>query len=715
MRFKRVLLVICFGLLFATSAWTQPANWAVFVPTGAHYNGSGSADFYSYYVNHGFFCSLWDKSGIDHLVWTCCCAGNPGYLDPATPPYAYFDSYSISGNYYDCDGNLLQSNAVSGGSYMIVQGTGSGLSGGIGGSGTYPACILTSMDSASPASECRVSYDLTPVKRSSDYCTTWPSVPPPDSNKPKGKPLGCPIGGSATGSSSTGDPTNALVKNPINVATGNKYEEILDLTISTPGLPLEIRRSYNSQASSDGPLGYGWTHGYDVSLEVVETSPTTRLRIWDSDGRALYFTQIRQTIADEIPFSGESGVKERLKKVISTGEYFLRRKEGNLTYKFGSDGKLLQISDPIGNLQTMTYTGGLLSQVTDNFGKSLSIQYTDNRISSITDPKGQSVLYTYNNGDLTSVAYPDTNSLSYAYLNHNLTDKYDTNNNLIGHWDYDSKGRVITYYSHLENGVPQERIDLSYGFLTTTLTNSKGTTTYTTGIVGGTSVVKEINGCSTCGSTHKVFSYSPRVDLTDLTSVSEGNNYTTRYTYDNPTIPWEQKGEVTQITEALGWPEQRTTSYTYTHRPEDPFLLTQSTETVKSVVDPQQNKVTTIAYDNQGNILSRQESGYVFINGVATPKTYTTQYQYNTLGQLTQINGPRTDVSDITTIEYYANTPDQGNNRGQLKAIVNALSQRTEFSNYDANGNVGTITDPNGVITQRTYDERNRIRPSPTK
>jgi RHS repeat-associated protein len=269
---------------------------------------------------------------------------------------------------------------------------------------------------------------------------------------------------------------------------------------------------------------------------------------------------------------------------------------------------------------------------------------------------------------------------------------------------------VITYYSHLENGVPQNRIDLSYGFLTTTLTNSKGTTTYTTGIVGGVSVLKEINGCSTCGSIHKLFNYSPRVDLTDVTSVSEGNSYTTRYTYDNPTIPWNQVGEVTQKTEALGWPEQRITSYTYAHRTDDPFLLTQSTETMKSVVNPQQNKVTTTTYDTAGNILSRQESGYVFINGTPTPKTYTTQYQYNTLGQLTQINGPRTDVSDITTLEYYPNTSDQGNNRGQLKAIVNALSQRTEFSNYDANGNVGTITDPNGVITQRTYDQRNRIK-----
>lgn len=711
-------MVLVLGLVFATSAWAQPSNWAVAVPTHAQCTGSGSADFYSYYVNNHFFCSLWIKSGIDQFNWACCCAGNPGFLDPADPPYTYFNSYAIAGDYYDCDGNLLQSNAVlAGGPYMVVSGTGS-IYGGIGGQGTFPSCILTGV---TPAAECRVYVDMTPIKNGN--CTSWPAVPPPDPAKHLGRPrphnevievskeVSKDVSETGCKKDAQEDITNSFVGNPVNVTTGNKYEEVLDLSISTPGIPFEFTRSYNSQMSEDGPLGYGWTHSYDVSLEVVETSPTTRLRIWDSDGRALYFIQIRQTNTDEIPFSGESGVKDRLKRVISTGEYFLRRKEGNLTYKFGSDGKLLQISDPNGNMITLTYIGALLTQVSDNFGKSLSIQYnTDNRISSVTDPKGQLILYTYSNGDLTNVTYPDTNSISYAYSNHALTDKYDTNNNLIGHWDYDSKGRVITYYSHLENGVPQTRIDLSYGFLTTTLTNSKGTTTYTTGIVGGISVVKEINGCSSCGSIHKVFSYSPRVDLTDVTSVSEGNNYTTHYTYDDPTIPWEQVGEIIQKTEALSWPEAQTTSYTYTHRTDDPFLLTQSTKTINSVVDPQQNKVTTTSYDSQGNILSRQESGYVFINGVATPKTYTTTYQYNSLGQLTQIDGPRTDVSDITTIQYYANTSGQGNNRGQLMAIVNALGQSTQFSNYDANGNVGIITDPNGVITQRTYDERNRIK-----
>ncbi len=494
----------------------------------------------------------------------------------------------------------------------------------------------------------------------------------------------------------------------MNVATGNKYEEVLDLSISAPGIPVEFRRSYNGQIIFGIPLGYGWTHTYNVSLGVVQTSPTKRIRIWDSDGKALYFSQVQQT-STEILFGGESGVKDRLKQVISTGDYFLRRKEGNLTYRFDSNGKLLEISDPNGNLLTLSYTAGLLTQVSDNFGKNLTIQYTGNRITSVTDPKNQSVLYEYTNGDLTKVTYPDQNFISYAYSNHDLTDKYDTNNNLVGHWGYDNRHRVTTYYSHLKDSVPQERIDLTYQPGSTVVTTSTGTATYTTATIDGINVVQQINGCATCGSVNKSFQYSNLLDLTQVTSIDGSNQYTTQYTYDNPTNPWEQIGEILQMTEALGWPEERATFYTYSHRPDDPFLLTQSTETIKSVVDTQQNKVTTTSYDNQGNILYRQESGYVLINGVPTQKTYTTQYQYNALGQLTQINGPRADVSDMTTVEYYDNIPGEGNNRGQLKAIVNALGQRTEFSEYDANGNVGKIKDPNNVMTQRTYDGRNRI------
>ncbi|MFB3887354.1 MAG: DUF6531 domain-containing protein, partial [Thermodesulfobacteriota bacterium] len=211
-----------------------------------------------------------------------------------------------------------------------------------------------------------------------------------------------------------------FVKNPANVATGNKYEEVLDLSISTPGIPLEFRRSYNGQSDDDGsgPLGYRWTHNFDLGVDVIQASGPRKVRIWDSDGRALYFTE--RSSGSEIIYYGESGVKDRLKEVVSSGHYYLRRKEGNLTYEFGSDGKLLEISDPNGNTLTLTYTTGLLTQVSDNFGKSLTIQYTNNRISSITDPKNQSISYAYTNGDLTSVTYPDNNSITYAYSNHLL-------------------------------------------------------------------------------------------------------------------------------------------------------------------------------------------------------------------------------------------------------------------------------------------------------
>ena len=86
MKLKIAVLFLSLGLIVVPSLLAQPSGWAVFVPTRDAYTGSGSADFYSYYVNHNFWCSLWTLTGIDHLTWTCSGAGNPGFLDPAIPP-----------------------------------------------------------------------------------------------------------------------------------------------------------------------------------------------------------------------------------------------------------------------------------------------------------------------------------------------------------------------------------------------------------------------------------------------------------------------------------------------------------------------------------------------------------------------------------------------------------------------------------------------------
>jgi YD repeat-containing protein len=94
--------------------------------------------------------------------------------------------------------------------------------------------------------------------------------------------------------------------------------------------------------------------------------------------------------------------------------------------------------------------------------------------------------------------------------------------------------------------------------------------------------------------------------------------------------------------------------------------------------------------------------GSCFITGMAAASVEsTTSYTYNSLGLMESIDGPRVDVSDITTFGYDA--------QGNRTSITNTLSQVTQITAYDASGRPLTIVDPNEVTTQLTYDPRGRL------
>nr|WP_020564388.1 RHS repeat protein [Methylosarcina fibrata] len=122
---------------------------------------------------------------------------------------------------------------------------------------------------------------------------------------------------------------------------------------------------------------------------------------------------------------------------------------------------------------------------------------------------------------------------------------------------------------------------------------------------------------------------------------------------------------------------------------------------------------TAWTYDSLGNVTQKT------LKDTATGRmrTWNTGYTYSAAvpGALLQTveDGPRTDVADLTTTDYYA--PDAtctGGHvgcRGQIQKITHALGQVTQITAYTAHGQPETVIDPNGLTIALTYDARQRL------
>ena len=106
-------------------------------------------------------------------------------------------------------------------------------------------------------------------------------------------------------------------------------------------------------------------------------------------------------------------------------------------------------------------------------------------------------------------------------------------------------------------------------------------------------------------------------------------------------------------------------------------------------------RLTTYQYDANG----RRSSQTVTDTTKPNAASRITSYQYSG-GQLTHLDGPRTDIKDITTFEY--------DGEGNLIKVTNGLNQSTHFEYDDNNRRTATI-DPNGLRTEVTYGTGDRI------
>jgi len=460
---------------------------------------------------------------------------------------------------------------------------------------------------------------------------------------------------------------------PIDTSTGNLYASATDYAGTGP-FPLNLTRHYNSHTLpaglAAGVLGANWSHRLGSHLITVSSTVMKAVR---ADGKVVTFKLASGN------WKPDADINEKLVPILSsttiTGWNYTTEEDRGETYD--ASGKLLSITNRAGLAQTFGYdTSGRLATAADPFGRKLNFSYdASNRIQGFTDPAGRAYAYAYDaNNNLASVTYPDGSVRKYLYENtafpHAMTGLIDENGIRLLTWTYDSKGLAVAS----EQAGSVSKTTLAYDFTNgvTKITDALGNTSsffFQTifGIVHPYQANQPVPF-----SAAAYWSYDANGNVTKHTDY-KGN--TTNYSYDTA------RNLETSRTEAAGTPQART-------------ITTQWHATFRlpvKITEP--NRVTTLAYDAKGNLGTRTVT--------AGSLSRVWNYTYNSNGQVTQIDGPRTDIKDITQFSYDA--------QGNLTSITDALGHSTKITGYDADGRPLTIQDPNGLSTQLAYDPRGRL------
>ena len=485
--------------------------------------------------------------------------------------------------------------------------------------------------------------------------------------------------------------------NPINVITGNKFQKEFDLKGGSAS-PLAFMRYYNSADLGPSTMGRGWRHSYNPSVNEVSEgrgpSVISTALVVRPDGRVLKFADVgTEWISD-------ADVQDQL---ISVGRGWELHTEKDTVETYSANGRLLSISDSKGNTQTLSYRGSVLTGVFSNSNEELAFSYdrsgnlvTVDFWASNPDPaqdQGRQWAYDYTNGNLSSVTNPDGSTRAYHYEDiynpRSLTGITDERGIRYASWEYDLFGYATSSY----HGTGAERVDVVYGLDgERTATDSHGNiSAFGATAQLGTGLVTDTQGatCANGDNSLAAYNYDPATN-DKLSQTIDG----TTTEYGNHDV----NGNPGYQIEAVGTPLQRRTDYAYDSR----FLSKITSITVPSVLAGE-DKVTTMEYDAFANLLRRSVDGFK-PDGTAISRTSTFEYN-GPYGQLSQIDGPRSDVLDVTTFEYYPDDPAQYQHQGMLQRITGPLGivQRDNLQ-YNAHRQLISEVRPNGLIVSYEWE-----------
>ncbi len=514
---------------------------------------------------------------------------------------------------------------------------------------------------------------------------------------------------------------------PINTINGNVTVSDTDIVLPAPGIPLVLRRAYDSRSVyTNSPVGACWSHSYDWHLADVTNhvyrGVSNDWKVLRTGSGDLHWFEAQTNGT----FKSPAGVDYRLTDETTHYDLLVG---GQITFEFSTNGLLDSIADPYGNALTFTYTTSGGKQV----------------VSDIDHSSGPSLAFTYSSGLLTRVDTP-TNTL---YVTYNYS-----GGELTGATRYASGESYVTSYGYGDAHSLTQRVNAAgdrFDYAYEIVTNANDVV-----IAKGTSMSLNDDGWyahsvaySTASNrstltyerdaTNQVFDYRYDPDTLAISAIYGPNstNLVTRYTRDaahNVTrikVADEATGEYllssmshdarhNLASSAVGYNALPLHTWNYV------WDLTNNT--LLSATDPLGNEstfeysgtlpvaahrypaqgvtlTTTYGYTTNGQLAAvtnanghwgRFEYGaHGFVTSSVPQAGPTVGYAYNALGHLTSITMPGAS-GDRTT----AFVPDD---MGRVTSVSYPLGSLSESFAYDKMGNLTNHTDTAGRDTRFTY------------
>jgi YD repeat-containing protein len=545
--------------------------------------------------------------------------------------------------------------------------------------------------------------------------------------------------------------------NPIAVPSGDKLLAEEDY-VSPASSRLVWRRIYRSSGKihprgsqsdpyEDGDgLGRQWSHNFERAL-TQGADANIPLALRRGDGIIEYFH--RGT--GPYPLALTPWARSSKSRLVATSDASYNYYSADNAIEVYDQGKLVALQEASGRSYTLAYNAdGRLAEVRDDFGRKLLLGYdaSSGRLNALTDPAGEVTRYEYTpplaaggkeGSYLSKVTYADQTSRQYVMqpaqvtggpsLPHLIYGIHNESGKRYSTYTYSAQGYALS--TELAGGVNKWTSDLI------SLTDPLGATrrnSYT--IVEGMKMLSAVSQPAGSGSGFANASYSYDANA-NVAVMYDFTGKRTCYAYD-----LTRNLETTRI-EGLTSPDACSTYFAAgASLPAGARKI--STEWHPDwripVREAGARRVVTSVYHGQPDpfaggavascapadallvdgkpiavLCKRVEQATTDANGTsgfgASPQQAVAvrvwQWTYNRWGQVLAEDGPRTDVADVTSYTYYDDTT-ADHSMGDVQTITNALGQATQFTRYDAHGQLLERIDAKGVVTSHTYDLRLR-------